>query len=80
MNCIFTFQRLLIFPIAKYLASLSINAAPAFNVDVVDNAGGHSTATFTIVTGVASENDGSIHLDFISEVSLLNAIEILPAP
>ena len=67
-------------PIAKYLASLSINAAPAFNVDVVDNAGGHSTATSTIVSGVASENDGSIHLDFISEVSLLNAIEILPAP
>lgn len=67
-------------PAARHLASLSINAAPAFNVDVVDNAGGHSTATSTLVTGVAPENDGSIHLDYISEVSLLNAVEILPAP
>jgi hypothetical protein len=67
-------------PMATRLSSLSINAAPAFNVDVVDDAGGHSIATSKIVTGVAPENDGSIHLDFISEVSLLNAVEILPAP
>lgn len=67
-------------PMATRVASLSINAAPAFNVDVVDDAGGHDTATSTLVTGVAPENDGSIHLDFISEVSLLNAVEILPAP
>jgi hypothetical protein len=67
-------------PMATRLASLSINAAPAFNVDVVDDAGGHNIATSTLVTGVAPENDGSIHLDFISEVSLLNAVEILPAP
>jgi len=67
-------------PMATRLSSLSINAAPAFNVDVVDDAGGHSIATTKIVTGVAPENDGSIHLDFISEVSLLNAVEILPAP
>jgi hypothetical protein len=67
-------------PMATRLASLSINAAPVFNVDVVDYAGGHSIATSTIVTGVAPENDGSIYLDFVSEVSLLNAVEILPAP
>jgi len=67
-------------PMATRLSSLSINAAPAFNVDVVDDAGGHSVATSKIVTGVAPENDGSIHLDFISEVSLLNAVEVLPAP
>jgi hypothetical protein len=67
-------------PMATRLSSLSINAAPSFNVDVVDDAGGHSIATSKIVTGVAPENDGSIHLDFISEVSLLNAVEILPAP
>ena len=66
-------------PMATRLASISINAAPSFNLDVVDDAGGHSIATSTIVTGVAPENDGSIHLDFISEVSLLNAVEILPA-
>jgi hypothetical protein len=67
-------------PMATRLTSLSINAAPAFNVDVVDDAGGHNVATSTIVTDVAPENDGSIHLDFMSEVSLLNAVEILPAP
>jgi hypothetical protein len=33
-----------------------------------------------VVTGVAPENDGAVHVDFISEVSLLNAVEILPAP
>jgi hypothetical protein len=66
-------------PMATRLSSISINVSPAFTVDVVDEAGGHSTATSTIVTGVAPENDGSIHLDFISEVSLLNAVEILPA-
>lgn len=67
-------------PMATRLASLSINASPTFTIDVVDNAGGHSIATSTLVTGVAPENDGSIHLDFISEVSLLNAVEVLPAP
>ena len=67
-------------PIATRLTSLSINAATPFNVDVVDDAGGHNTATSTIVTGVTPLNDGSIHLDFTSDVSLLNAVEILPAP
>jgi hypothetical protein len=67
-------------PMATRLASLSINASPTFTVDVVDDAGGHSIATSTLVTGVAPENDGSIHIDYVSEVSLLNAVEVLPAP
>jgi hypothetical protein len=67
-------------PAATRLATLSINAGPAIGVDVVDDAGGNGIATTTVVAGVAPENDGSIHLDFISEVSLLNAVEILPAP
>jgi hypothetical protein len=50
------------------------------SIDVVDNAGGDGIATSTVVTGVAPENDGTIHVDFTSEVSLLNAVEILPAP
>jgi hypothetical protein len=62
------------------VATVSINAAPAMNIDVVDDAGGDGIATSTVVTGVAPENDGTIHVDFISEVSLLNAVEILPAP
>jgi len=67
-------------PAATRLATLSINAGPAIGVDVVDDAGGNGIATSTVVTGVAPENDGSIHIDYTSEVSLLNAVEIIPAP
>jgi len=67
-------------PSATRVASLSINASPTFTVDVVDAAGGHNIATSTVVTGVSPENDGAIHVDFVSEVSLLNAVEFLPAP
>ena len=67
-------------PAATRLATISINAGPVIGVDVVDRAGGDGIATSTVVTGVAPENDGAIHIDFISEVSLLNAVEILPAP
>jgi hypothetical protein len=67
-------------PAATRLATLSINAGPPIGVDVVDDAGGDGIATSTVVTGIAPENDGAIHIDFISEVSLLNAVEILPAP
>lgn len=67
-------------PPARRVASFSINAGPAITIDVVDHAGGDGIATSTVVTGVATENDGSIHIDFTSEVSLLNAVEILPAP
>ena len=49
-------------------------------MDVVDDAGGIGIATSTVITGVAPLNDGAIHVDFTSEVSLLNAVEILPAP
>jgi hypothetical protein len=67
-------------PAATRVASLSINAGPAINVDVVDDAGGDGIATSTVVAGVAPENDGAIHIDLTSEVSLLSAVEILPTP
>jgi len=67
-------------PAATRVATLQVNAGPAIGVDVVYKAGGDGIATSFVVTGVAPENDGSIHIDFISEVSLLNAVEILPAP
>jgi len=67
-------------PAATRVATISINAGPAIDVDVVDDAGGDGMATSTVVTGVAPENDGAIHIDFVSEVSLLNAVEIIPAP
>jgi hypothetical protein len=65
---------------ATRLATLSINAGPIISVDVVDDAGGNGIATSTVMTGVAPENDGSIHVDFTSEISLLNAVELIPAP
>ena len=65
---------------ATRVASVSINAGPAFGMDVVDDAGGDGIATSTVLTGLSPENDGSIHIDYISEVSPLNTVEILPAP
>ena len=67
-------------PAATRVATFTINAGPTVGFDVVDQAGGNAIATSTVVPGVAPEIDGAIHLDFISEVSPLNAVEILPAP
>jgi len=64
---------------ATHPAVLSINAGNDINFDVVDNAGGDGIATSYVLTGIRPENDGAIHLDYTSEVSLLNAVEILPA-
>jgi len=75
-----TFAETTDLPVAMRLATISVNAGPLINVDVVDNAGGDGIAMVKVVTGVAPENDGSIHIDFISEVSLLNALEIRPPP
>ena len=64
---------------ATHSAVLSINAGTDFSFDVVDNAGGDGIATSYVLTGIRPENDGAIHLDYTSEVSLLNAVEILSA-
>ncbi len=58
--------------------TFSINGGPATNLDVVDDAGGDDIATTKVFTDVKPENDGSIHLDFSTPDSFLNAIEILP--
>lgn len=59
-------------------ATLSLNNGPEFNFDVVDSAGGDGIATSYVLANVRPQNDGAIHLDFTSAISLLNAIEILP--
>ncbi|MGA2833148.1 MAG: malectin domain-containing carbohydrate-binding protein [Terracidiphilus sp.] len=64
---------------ATHSVFLSINAGTDINFDVVDNAGGDGIATSYVLTGIRPENDGAIHLDYTSEVSLLNAVEILPS-
>ena len=65
---------------ARRATVLSINGRPNIGFDVVDDAGGDGIATSLVMTGVHPENDGAIHVDFISEITLLNAVEILPAP
>jgi hypothetical protein len=65
---------------ARRTASISVNAGPARVVDVVDRAGGDRIATSISIPGVSPENDGAIHIDYTSEVSPLNAVEILLTP
>ena len=60
-------------------ALVSINARAENSFDVVDHAGGDGIATSMVLTGIRPETDGAIHLDYTSEVSLLDAVEILPA-
>jgi hypothetical protein len=67
-------------PAATHASTISVNAGPMIGFDVVDDAGGDGIATAFVTAGVRPENDGLIHLDFVSETSLLNAVEILPAP
>jgi hypothetical protein len=61
-------------------AIVSLNGGPDLGVDVADLAGGVGGAVSRVWTGIEPERDGLIHLDYTSEVSPLNAVEILPAP
>ncbi|MGC1187460.1 MAG: malectin domain-containing carbohydrate-binding protein [Candidatus Acidiferrales bacterium] len=56
----------------------SLNGGPTNGLDVVDDAGANDTATEKVFTNVRPEQDGKIHLDFTSNQSYLNAVEILP--
>ncbi len=67
-------------PAATRVAVFAINAGPNIGFDVVDDAGGDGIATSFVTAGILPENDGAIHVDFMSETSLLNAVEILPTP
>jgi hypothetical protein len=58
----------------------TINFGTVQDVDVVDEAGDSNMATGKLYAGIHPLADGAIHLDFLSEASFLNAIEILPAP
>ena len=57
----------------------SINGGPPASLDVVDDAGGDDIATTKVVADVAPASDGTIHLDFSSPESFVNAVEILPS-
>ena len=57
-----------------------LNGSDGNTIDIVDEAEGDGIAVTKVFTGVRPQNDGAIHVDFVSEVSLLKAVEILPAP
>jgi hypothetical protein len=56
----------------------AINDGPPVSLDVVDDAAGDDVATVKVFAGIRPQIDGTIHLDFTSSQSFLNAIEVLP--
>jgi hypothetical protein len=67
-------------PEATSRSVISINGGENISLDVVDDAGGDSIADTKVFRGVRPENDGTIHIDYVGEISALKAVEILPAP
>jgi hypothetical protein len=57
----------------------AINGGPPTSLDVVDDAGGDDIATTKVVADVTPASDGTIHLDFTTPESFVNAVEILPS-
>lgn len=60
-------------------AVFSLNGGDNISLDVVDDAGGIYVADTKVFRGIRPENDGAIHIDYVSEISALKAVEILPA-
>ena len=67
-------------PEATNRSVFSLNGGENVSLDVVDDAGGNFIADTKVFRGVRPENDGTIHIDFVGEISALKAVEILPAP
>jgi hypothetical protein len=61
----------------RYVA-YSINRGSPTSIDIVDEAEGDDTATQKIYTDIQPGNDGTIHIDFLTSDSFVNAVEILP--
>jgi hypothetical protein len=57
---------------------LTINARRTDALDIVDEAGGDDIAIGKLYTGIIPMKDGAIHLDFTSDGSFVNAIEVTP--
>jgi Malectin domain len=58
---------------------LSINNAATAALDIVDEAGGDDVVVGKVYAGIHPMSDGAIHLDFTSDGSFLNAIELTPS-
>jgi hypothetical protein len=57
----------------------SINNAVTAALDVVDEAGGDDNVVGKVYAGIHPMSDGAIHLDFTSDGSFVNAIEVTPS-
>jgi hypothetical protein len=60
-------------------AQFSFNGGPVISLDVVDDAAGDDIATTKVFTDISPAADGTIHIDFTTPESFLNAVEILPS-
>jgi len=67
-------------PEATNRSVFSLNGGENISLDIVDDAGGDFVADTKVLRGVRPEPDGTIHIDFVSEISAMKAVEILPAP
>ncbi|MGA3130344.1 MAG: malectin domain-containing carbohydrate-binding protein [Terracidiphilus sp.] len=67
-------------PEATSRSVFSLNGGDNISIDVVDDAGGDYIADTKVFRGIRPENDGTIHIDYVGEISALKAVEILPAP
>jgi hypothetical protein len=58
---------------------LAINNTVTAALDIVDEAGGGDMVVGKVFAGIHPMGDGTIHLDFTSEGSFVNAVEITPS-
>jgi len=67
-------------PEATDRSVFSLNGGENISFDLVDDAGGDYIADTKVFRNVRPENDGTIHIDYVGEISAMKAVEILPAP
>ena len=65
--------------VAARQVNFKINNSLTAELDVVDEAGGDDIGLGKVYTGIHPMDDGTIHLDFVSDGAFLDALEIAPA-
>ena len=65
--------------VAARQVNFKINNSITAELDVVDEAGGDDIGLGKVYTGIHPMEDGTIHLDFVSDGAFLDALEIAPA-
>jgi len=58
---------------------LSINNAVTAALDITDEAGGDDVVVGKVFAGIHPMSDGAIHLEFTSDLSFVNAAELIPS-